>query len=316
MGDTGGVSSDAGTAALVALRGRAQTLHEAVAAATGGDVPAGVAGSGLREAAERTAALLRSWDGLLDPERTAPVADRLDPREHGDGRGSGPAAAAAAVREAAALDDLCADLLADVPRALVLGPVGDRLRQELRARRDEAADELAAHLADEACAATLRAVDGLVITPPLTDAAAGKASKALARAAGDDDRRLDEAVAVLREAAGPQEHEHRRVAVRSAALALATSAAAAADEHGKKARRLAEAADAVVAAVDALDDTARASRLLVDLADRAHRRREPGFTYGLLHAAATARSRRARVALDDALEEVADEKRRSWLPGR
>lgn len=299
-------STDAGTVALVALRARAQTLHEAldaVIAPTDDDGRPVATATRLRDAAEALAAQLASLEGVLDAERTAPVRERV----------ARLAEVAAPVRDVEAVGEVLADALAAVPRALVLGPVGDRLRQAVRARRDEAAAALEAAVGDPECAATLREVDRLVITPPLGDRAGGKPGKVLGKAAAADDGRLE---ALLGE--GPAlgvDPAHDRE-VRAAALAVAVSSTTAVDEHGKKARKLAEAAAEVVAAAEGVGDADRASRLLVDLADQAHRRREPGFTYGRAHAVVAARRDGALADLDRALADVGDDKRRSWLPGR
>jgi CHAD domain-containing protein len=298
------VTTDAATAVLVALRTRVQSLHEALDAVETADAPAPGTAAGLRDAADRLAALLSSMHAVLDTERTEPARAALAPVAAAAGRG----------RDAEVLDELIADLLAEVPKALVSGPLADRVRRHLRERRGEGADTLAKAVRDERWGAVVAGVDRLVITPPLAESAGAKAPKVLARCAREDDERLAAAVAAVRAAPTVEPGtEPGWPAVRDAALALAGSAGAAAPEHGKKAAKLASRADDLAGRVDDLLDTVRARRLIVDLADLAHRHREPGFTYGVLHAAAARRGEIARVLVEEALDDLASRKRRSWM---
>ncbi len=298
------MTTDAATAVLVALRARVQSLHEALDAVETADAPAPGTAGGLRDAAGRLAALLSSVHPVLDAERTEPARAHL--AELAD--------VAAAVRDAEVLEDLLADLLAEVPKALVSGPLADRLRHHLRDRRGQGADTLAKAVRDEQCAAVVGTVDRLVITPPLAEGAGAKATAVLAACAREDDERLTAAVEAVRAAPTSEPGtEPGWSAVRDAALALAGSAGAAAPEHGKKAAKLATIADELAGRVDDLLDTVRARRLVVDLADLAHRHREPGFTYGLLHAGAARRGEIARVLVEESLDDLDGRKRRSWM---
>jgi hypothetical protein len=310
------VTTDAATAVLVALRTRVQALHEALDAVETADAPAPGTAAGLRDAADRLAALLSSMHPVLDTERTEPARESL----------AALADVAGTVRDAEVLDELLVDLLAEVPKALVSGPLADRMRRHLRERRGEGADTLAKAVRDEQSGEVVVTVDRLVITPPLAEGAGAKAPKVLAACAREDDERLGAAVAVVRAAStrsGAEPERGRSTVepgtepgwpeVRDAALALAGSAGAAAPEHGKKAAKLASRADELAGRVDELLDTVRARRLIVDLADLAHRHHEPGFTYGVLHAAATRRGEIARVLVEEALDDLARPKRRSWM---
>lgn len=297
------MTTDAATAVLVALRTRVQGLHEALGAVETADDPAHGTAAGLRDAAARLALLLASMHPVLDPARTDGPRRQLEAL----------AATAGTVRDAEVLGDLLADALGDVPRALVAGPLADRVRRHLRERRTQAADVLAKTVRAEDCAAVVRTVDRLVITPPLGPGAGAKATKVLARCARADDEALAGAIAAVQEGTS----DTGWAGVRDAALALAGSAGAAATGQdkgpGKKATKLASAADELAARVDDLLDTGRARRLLVDLADLAHRHREPGFTYGVLHAEAGRRGELAFARVEVALAAIDRDKLRSWF---
>lgn len=300
-----GEAGPAGTAAVMALRDRVQVLHLAVDAvrAVDGDGATPATAAAVRDATGRLAALLGSFAAIVDGAATGGLRRSLEALT---GR-------AAALVEADGARVLGERMLADVPRALVVGPVPDRLRHHQRDRARAAAGALAAALDEPRTASTLADAGRLVITPPLTEAARGK-TKVLARCVAADDDRLDETVeGVL---ADPASTAQAWEPLRAAALALSSSASAVAAEHGKKARRLASVADDVVGAVDELTEAVRLQRLLVDLADVAHRHREPGFTYGVLHSAARAHEDAARARLADAVDALSREKLHSWLPGR
>jgi len=228
------VTTDAAPAVLVALRARVQSLHEALDAVETADAPAPGTAAGLRDAADRLAALLSSVPTVLDTERTEPARASL----------ATLADVAGTVRDAEVLEELLTDLLSEVPKALVSGPLGDRVRRHLRERRAEGADTLAKAVRDEQCGAVVGGVDRLVITPPLAEGAGAKAPTVLAACARADDERLTDAVDAVRGAPTVEPGtEPGWPAVRDAALALAGSAGAAAPEHGKKAAKLASRAD-------------------------------------------------------------------------
>jgi len=312
------VPTDAATAVLITLRDRVQALHEAHVLVADSDPVSPEGASVLADAAARLGDVLAASSEVLDPARTEAVRSGVG--HLGE--------FAEAVRAADAVADAAAAQLEEIPHALVVGPVGDRTRHEARERRTTPAAALAEAAASPAAQDLLHRADRLVVTPGPGAGAGRAAGTALCAAARADLDAFTAMTDALGDASGPGETLLR--SLRGVATRVASSVALALDarddgEKGsatggkgrKRALRLVRAVGRVADSAREVTDLVATGRHLVDLADLAHRRRDPGFTYGLLHAGASAAEVRARArlaeALDAALDAARAKKLRSWL---
>jgi hypothetical protein len=222
------------------------------------------------------------------------------------------------VEEARALDgtiDVLEELVEDLDPTLRQGPVEARVGIVVAARSGERRDAVASMLAQPEWTSLLAHADQLVLTAPIAGGKAKHATRVLARALADADAAAREAAdAAVAEARGSDRASDPHLgAVATAAHTVATTAQVTRGALGKQARRLAEAADALAAALEERRRSEAVAHWLVDLADLAHRAGEPSFTYGVLHAEARARRAAADEALAAAVTAYTKPKLHKWL---
>ncbi|MFC5063026.1 CHAD domain-containing protein [Actinomycetospora atypica] len=195
--------------------------------------------------------------------------------------------------------DVLSELLDDLDPSLRLGPVEQRLQLVVNARSAERRAEVESMLAQPEWASLLEHADRLVLSAPIAGTKTKNTEKVLARAlAGADSAAREAADAAVAEAHGADRSGTPQLApVITAATTVAVTARVTRPVLGKQARKLADAAEAMAAALDERRRSESAAHWLVDLADIAHRAGEPSFTYGVLHTEARARREKADEAL-------------------
>jgi CHAD domain-containing protein len=222
------------------------------------------------------------------------------------------------VEEARALDgtiDVLEELVEDLDPTLRQGPVEARVGIVVASRTAERRDAVASMLAQPEWTSLLAHADQLVLTAPIAGGKPKHATRVLARALADADAAArDAADAAVAEAAGSDRAGEPHLGpVATAAHTVATTAQVTRGALGKQARRLADAADALAAALEERRRSEAVAHWLVDLADLAHRAGEPSFTYGVLHAEARARRTAADEALAAAVTAYTKPKLHKWL---
>lgn len=257
----------------------------------------------LRDAAAGLDALLVGLGPVLDAAATDPlhteltwVRETLDPLVAADAAG-----------------EFVDDLLDELDPTLVVGPITARLSLAERERERGAAPVLADLLASSRWAELVERADRLVIDAPLVGKADKGAKSVLTRLLAEQDREMAAALSDLDDADDPVTRGAERDRVVTAGTRVSELAEVTRVVHGKHARSLAEATRAVVEAADDYATATAGGRLVVDLADRAHRAGEPGFSYGRLHATADLRREDALDDLAHAEKKWAKPKRHKWL---
>ncbi|MBW1598974.1 CYTH and CHAD domain-containing protein [Streptomyces sp. JJ38] len=228
----------------------------------------------MRVATRRLRSCFRSASAVLDRAVTDPLGEELRRL----------AAGLAQDRDREVLAARLSERLAELPPALRLGPVADRLRAEDRARQGGSRSRVIDVLDDPRHLILLRELEELLADPPLRPAAERPAPEVLARVLRRDVGRLDARVGrALRFPPGDERdrtlHEARKAAKRARYAAEAARPAL-----GKRAKRATRALTSVQTLLGEHQDSVVARRALRELALRAHAAGEPSFTYGLLHA--------------------------------
>lgn len=208
------------------------------------------------------------------------------------------------------LELLLADL-AEVPGELVLGPVREQIRMELRGAAQGHQAALVVALDSPRFVDLMDAVHRVVESPPWLGAEAGadvhrstlraataKAARRMRRATPDDAANAsDEAL-----------HEVRKAAKR-ARFAFETIATT----EGKPAARAAERCHDVQEVLGQHQDSVLARQLLRRLGAGSAGPARNGFTFGLLHQVESDSARRARAATPDLIHRATRRKALDWL---
>jgi CHAD domain-containing protein len=254
----------------------------------------------IRVACRRMRSALATYRPVLDRAATDPVRDEL--------RWLGGELARA--RDAQVQQQRLADLLAEQPPELVLGPVARRLDDELGERfRTGRAAGLEA-LDSPRYFRLLDRLDALVAHPPLSGEAGSAASTVLPRLLRRDLKRLRSRRRAVDRATTADERGHALHEVRKAAKRLRYAAESAQPVLGEPAARLAGQAEAVQELLGEHQDTVVGRELLRELGARAHVAGENGFTFGRLHALEQVRAEQLEAAYPDVVGRLPDKKLR------
>jgi CHAD domain-containing protein len=291
-----GPPATAGGAVLDYLREHAAALVD-VDPAVRRDQPDAV--HRMRVAARRLRSALSTFRTVLDRDATRAVADEL--RWLGGELG--------ADRDREVLTARLYELVAELPRREILGPVRGRLRTWAGTRRSGTRRRVLAALDSPRYLDLLAALDTLLAEPPLLPGAAEPAPGALGRAVLRDYRRVAGQVA----AATTDEERHD---ARKAAKRARYAAEAARPVHGPPAKALADRMKAVQETLGEYHDCGVTREALHDLAHQAHLSGEPTFTYGVLHEREGRRAREAMGRFEDVWREASRPEHRRGLTGR
>ena len=224
----------------------------------------------MRVATRRARSALQAFGGIIDRDATRPLcaelkwlATALGPARDGE----------------VMLARLTADLAA-IPPALAAGPVETRITDCFTAELARARQTALDALDGQRYLRLLDDLDALLADPPLTQRAARKAGKALAKPVRRAARRLQNALAAV-PAAGDRDaaiHEARKATKRARYAAEAATPAL-----GRTASRQATQAKELQQLLGDHHDSVVARAVLLELAGKARAAGEDTFTYGLMH---------------------------------
>lgn len=227
----------------------------------------------MRVATRRARSALQVFGAIIDRQSTRPLQDELRWLASVLGR----------ARDAEVLLARLTDGLSAVPAELPSGPAGKRITRYF-SRELARAHKTAVHELDgPRYLALLDSLDALIERPPLTPLAAQPAARALRRPVRKATRRLEAALARIREDGPGQDknvviHEARKAAKRAR-----YAAEAAAPALGKRAASRAARAKALQALLGDHHDSVEARALLRRLAGQAHAVGEDTTVYGAMY---------------------------------
>ncbi len=227
----------------------------------------------MRISIRRLRAVLRTYRQLLEPDVSAHLRSELQWLASTSGQ----------ARDAQVLHERLTHLLDDQPADLVVGPVRQRIDEELQGDFEAGRAALTFALESDRFVRLVDALDDVLADPPLTPQAAKPANKTLPRLLDKTGRRLHRAVEAATGTEGP-ERDTALHEVRKCAKQLRYAAEVAIPIRPKRAVRLSETAHDLQRILGAHHDSAVARDLLLRLAAEAHRRGESDLTYGRLHA--------------------------------
>ncbi|MFI9610838.1 CHAD domain-containing protein [Streptomyces sp. NPDC052023] len=234
----------------------------------------------MRVATRRMRSTFKSYRKILDRAVTDPVGDEL--KWFAGELGAG--------RDQEVLAERISDAVRELPPALVVGPVRNRLRSWSTARSEDARREIIDVLNGPRYLALLTSLDALLADPPLRAAAAGQPSKELAKAVR---KAYDVLAGLVDHALVTPPGKDRDVALHEArkkAKRARYAAEAAAPGLGKPASKLKSSMKDLQKLLGEHQDSVMGREALKELAEQAHAAGEHSFTYGVLY---TAEQRRA-----------------------
>lgn len=291
------VSSPAGAVLLAYLTKQAAVLRDQEPALLR-DGPDAVHKS--RVATRRMRSALRTYDGVLEESRAAPLAGEL--RWLGEMLG--------APRDAEVLRDYLGDAVAALAPEEVEGPVAQHLLADLGQMHDDAHRRLVEAMGTARYAALRRLLDAVLTAEPAGELADASADRVLPALLG---QALDRAAALNARARRRPDKLGRWHDLRKAAKAVRYCSEALGDVFGGPARVLAEKWTAVTEALGVVQDTVVVRGVLGDVAWEAGLRGEPVATYGVLQRVQLERRERALADGVRALDEALAPEVSAWL---
>ncbi|MEW1772193.1 CYTH and CHAD domain-containing protein [Streptomyces sp. NPDC086777] len=227
----------------------------------------------MRVATRRLRSTFRTFGKVLDRQVTDPVADELKwlAGELGVGR------------DQEVLAERLMSALADVPPALVHGPVHDRIQHWAEASERGSRSRLLGVLDSARYLALLDTLDALTADPPLLKAAAGDPEQVLTKAVHKDFAKVTDLIeTAMAEPPGHDRdlglHEARKKAKRTRYAAEAAHPAL-----GRPAKTMVKSMKSLQTLLGEHQDSVMARETLRELSAVAHAAGESAFTYGLLH---------------------------------
>ncbi|AXI77548.1 CYTH and CHAD domain-containing protein [Peterkaempfera bronchialis] len=227
----------------------------------------------MRVSTRRLRSTLKTFRTVLDRRATEWLAEEL----------KWLGAELGAERDREVLTERLDTRVAELPDALVVGPVPARLRIRAVRRRAETGAALQAALDSPRYLALLDALDALAGRPPLLPAAHRPAARVLSRAVRRDWRRLARRMEVA--LAAPPGHQRDLLLheARKAAKRARYAAEAARPVLGRPAKRFGARLKAMQQLLGEHQDSVVARTALRELAAQADAAGESAFSYGLLH---------------------------------
>ena len=227
----------------------------------------------MRVAARRLRSTLQSFPAVVPAQSTAHLRNEL--KWLGGVLGD--------ARDGEVLSDWLLTRIADTPTELVMGPVAARVRAHFAPREADARRAVLLALDSQRYFSMLDELDWLLEHPPLTAAAAGRASEVLPRAVARACRRTARRMRTAKRAPDGQERDVALHETRKAAKRARYAAEAAQPVSGKKARRFAKRMKAVQSVLGDHQDAVNARATAREIGVQAHLAGESAFTFGLLH---------------------------------
>lgn len=256
---------------------------------------------GMRVAVRRLRSMLASFRPLLDAARSEPLRAEL-------GWFAGLLGEA---RDAEVLRARLGEIVAAEPAELLMGPVAQRLDDELRTRYRTAHARAVEAMRSERYLGLMDELERFASEPPWS--AAGTDRAALRERVRRELRRMRRRAAVAESAPPGSTRDDRLHATRKAARRVRYAAELLEPTHGRDAARLAAAAKRVQSALGEQHDTVIARALLRELGVRAHLDGENAFGYGVLHARERATAEALERDAERAWAKAARKRLRRWL---
>jgi CHAD domain-containing protein len=224
----------------------------------------------MRVATRRARSALQAFGSIIDKEATRPLREEL----------KWLALTLGQARDTEVMLDRLRTGLADIPAALVAGPVEARITAHFTAELAQAGKTAVAALDGRRYRRLRDDLAGLLVRPPLTPLAERGAGEVLARLVRRAGRRLLRALAAVPEA---DDHDAALHEARKAAKMARYAAEAAVPALGRAASRQAAAAKDLQQVLGDHRDSVVARTVLLDLAGKARAAGEDTFTYGLMY---------------------------------
>lgn len=256
----------------------------------------------LRIAARRIRSALKTYKPLLAPGSAEAVGEEL--------RWLGQALAEA--RDAQVLRERLRLLVASEPPELVLGPVLNRIDDELRAAYRSGLEQALRVLDSERYFRLLDALDELVESMPLKSKADAPARKVFPRLLKRDGKRLRRTVQHIGHAGDPAQHDAALHEVRKKAKRFRYAAESARPVLGARAKALAGAAKQVQQALGEHQDSVIARERLREYGAKAYVDGENGFSFGRMHALEQQHAEEQEREFNTAWDALRHKKRHSW----
>ncbi|WP_106848767.1 CYTH and CHAD domain-containing protein [Blastococcus sp. Marseille-P5729] len=254
----------------------------------------------MRVAARRLRSVLSSYRDIVGRERSAELRGEL--KALADSLGGARDSEVMLARLNALLDAQ--------PPETVLGPVRERINDELTARYDEAHADAMKFMSSGRYYALLDALDALVLD--WEPAGGTEPAKALRGVFDRDWKRVRGAVHEANEIEDQAEHEHALHEVRKSAKRLRYGMDSAHAVIGKDAKKLAKASAAITEILGDHNDSVITAGVIAALAEKAHARGEDTFTYGRMHAQEQAHASVSREELTQALDTLNELRFDAW----
>jgi CHAD domain-containing protein len=260
----------------------------------------------MRIAARRMRSAVKTYGPLLASD-TVGSADLVGEELRWLGQVLSPARDAQVLRERLRL------LVDSEPSELVLGPVCQRIDDELSAAFQAGRDEALQALETERYYRLLDALDDLVEHPPLASKADAPARDVIPGLLQHDVKRLRRAVRAVDRADDPHDRDAALHEARKKAKRLRYAAESATPVFPDRADELAAAAKSVQDALGEHQDAVVARQKLRQYAAHPRLSGENGFTFGRLHAREQARADEAERRFAETWKHFPSKKLRRWI---
>lgn len=257
----------------------------------------------LRVAARRLRSALTTYSPILERDTVTELCAEL--------RWLGRVLSEA--RDAQVLRQRLTALVAELPTELVLGPVVDRITDELqeklragRAHADEALD-------GERYVRLLDRLENFLVTPPFTRAATAGARELAPELVQAELHTLRKRDRIHRRATSPRDRDLSLHEVRKSAKRLRYAAETVQPVYGKRATRLAARAEALQELLGEHQDSLVSRRTLYAIGHRAHDAGVNTFTFGLLHGVESCRAADVEQRYAEVFATLRRQGRGAWL---
>lgn len=257
----------------------------------------------LRVAARRIRSALTTYAPILEPGSVTELRTEL--------RWFGGVLSEA--RDAQVLHQRLTALVDQQPTELVLGPVVDRITDELREKLRVGRVHADEALGSERYFRLLDRLEAFLETPPFTEAAGTDAREAVPELVQAELDRLCKRDRAHRRATSREDRDLALHAVRKSAKRLRYAAETTQPVFEERATRLAARAEALQELLGEHQDSVVSRTALREIGDRAHEAGENAFSFGLLHAVEARRATELEHRHPDVLAELPRQDLGVWL---
>ncbi|WP_193509407.1 CHAD domain-containing protein [Cryobacterium sp. BB736] len=259
----------------------------------------------MRVASRRLGSALKIFRPVLDGKRTDALRGELRWIGHSLGGARDSEVLHARLREA----------LSEDGRDTARDAAAERVNTQFGVRSERAKRVLRGDLDSQRYFMLLDALDELVHSPPLTEAAASRADRILPQRVGKAYRQMRRLHDRAGAAGTGEEREALLHEVRKAAKRARYASEALVPAVGKDAKRFAAAMEGVQEVIGEYRDSVIAGETLIGLAVQAQEAGEDTFEIGRLAGLEEARSAAAAAAYDTAWRAASKKKLRRWMRG-